>query len=97
METGEDTIKNTVERMSLAGNQAFKDSIEKTLGALNEEGARGAPSFSTANADQTFIVTTGGCTSPKDCSTPSSSRWPSAWQPEAKPYLRGSDCSRWYA
>jgi len=36
METGEDTIKNTVERMTLAGNQAFKDSIEKTLGALNE-------------------------------------------------------------
>lgn len=36
METGEDTIKTTVERMSQAGNQAFKDSVEKTLGALNE-------------------------------------------------------------
>ncbi len=32
----EDTIKTTVERMSLAGNQAFKDSVEKTLGALSE-------------------------------------------------------------
>jgi phasin family protein len=36
METGEDTIKTTVERMAQAGNQAFKDSVEKTLGALNE-------------------------------------------------------------
>ncbi|WP_443750481.1 phasin family protein [Asticcacaulis solisilvae] len=36
METGEDTIKSTVERMSQAGNQAFKDSVEKTLSALNE-------------------------------------------------------------
>ena len=36
METGEDTIKSTVERMSFAGNQAFKDSVEKTLSALNE-------------------------------------------------------------
>ncbi len=36
METGEDTIKSTVERMAQAGNQAFKDSVEKTLSALNE-------------------------------------------------------------
>ena len=36
METGEDTIKSTVERMSQAGNQAFKDSVEKTLSALSE-------------------------------------------------------------
>ena len=36
METGEETIKSTVERMSLAGNQAFKDSVEKTLSALSE-------------------------------------------------------------
>lgn len=36
METGEDTIKSTVERMSQAGSQAFKDSVEKTLSALNE-------------------------------------------------------------
>jgi phasin family protein len=31
-----EAIKNTVERFSTAGNQAFKDSVEKTLGALNE-------------------------------------------------------------
>jgi len=36
METGEDTIKSTVERMAQAGNQAFKDSVKKTLSALNE-------------------------------------------------------------
>ncbi len=36
METGEDTIKSTVERMTTAGNQAFKDSVEKTLSALSE-------------------------------------------------------------
>lgn len=36
METGEDTIKSTVERMAQAGNQAFKDSVEKTLSALSE-------------------------------------------------------------
>ncbi|MBW8881476.1 MAG: TIGR01841 family phasin [Asticcacaulis sp.] len=36
METGSEAIKATVEKMALAGNQAFKDSVEKTLGALNE-------------------------------------------------------------
>lgn len=36
METGEDTIKSTVERMAQASNQAFKDSVEKTLSALSE-------------------------------------------------------------
>ncbi|MDI7774213.1 TIGR01841 family phasin [Asticcacaulis sp. EMRT-3] len=34
-----ETIKSTVEKMSVAGNQAFKDSVEKTLGALNEASA----------------------------------------------------------
>ena len=36
METGAEAIKTTVEKMAVAGNQAFKDSVEKTLGALNE-------------------------------------------------------------
>jgi phasin family protein len=36
---GSDTIKTTVEKMAQAGNQAFKDSVEKSLGALNEANA----------------------------------------------------------
>lgn len=32
----------------------------------------------------------GSLTKPKFCSTPSSSRWPKAWQAEAKPVRRGS-------
>jgi phasin family protein len=36
MDTGAETIKATVDKFALAGNQAFKDSVEKTLGALNE-------------------------------------------------------------
>jgi len=31
-----ETMKTTVEKMTTAGNQAFKDAVEKTLGALNE-------------------------------------------------------------
>ena len=34
-----ETVKTTVEKMAQAGNQAFKDSVEKTLGALNEVNA----------------------------------------------------------
>lgn len=34
-----ETIKTTVEKMAQAGNQAFKDSVEKSLGALNEVNA----------------------------------------------------------
>jgi phasin family protein len=36
MENGADAMKNTVEQMSTAGNQAFKDTVEKSLSALNE-------------------------------------------------------------
>ena len=36
---GSETIKTTVEKMAQAGNQAFKDSVEKSLGALNEVNA----------------------------------------------------------
>ena len=32
--TGADTLKTTVEQFTTAGNQAFKDSIEKSLSAL---------------------------------------------------------------
>jgi phasin family protein len=41
MENGADTVKATVDRMTLAGNQAFKDTVEKSLGALNEVNAHG--------------------------------------------------------
>ena len=34
-----ETVKTTVEKMAQAGNQAFKDSVEKSLGALNEVNA----------------------------------------------------------
>jgi phasin family protein len=34
-----ETIKTTVEKMAQAGNQAFKDSVEKSLGALSEVNA----------------------------------------------------------
>jgi len=34
--TGAETLKTTVEQFSTAGNQAFKDSIEKSLSALGE-------------------------------------------------------------
>ncbi len=34
--TGADTIKATMEKFTTAGNQAFKESIEKSLGALGE-------------------------------------------------------------
>jgi phasin family protein len=31
-----ETLKNTVEQFTTAGNQAFKDNVEKSLSALNE-------------------------------------------------------------
>jgi phasin family protein len=34
--TGAETLKTTVEQFTTAGNQAFKDSIEKSLSALGE-------------------------------------------------------------
>ena len=37
--TGAETFKSTVEQFTTAGNQAFKDSIEKSLGALGEVNA----------------------------------------------------------
>src|SRR6185369_5226077 len=46
---------------------------------------------------QPSTVSTGSETRPKLRSTPSSSRCPNAWQPEAKPTRRGGCCSREYA
>jgi phasin family protein len=31
-----DTVKSTVEQFTVAGNKAFKDSVEKSLGAISE-------------------------------------------------------------
>ena len=36
---GADTLQSTVEQFTTAGNQAFKDSIEKSLSALGEANA----------------------------------------------------------
>lgn len=36
MATGAETLKTTVEQFTTAGNQAFKDNVEKSLSALNE-------------------------------------------------------------
>lgn len=39
MATGAETVKATVEQFTTAGNQAFKDNVEKSLAALNEMNA----------------------------------------------------------
>lgn len=39
MATGAETLKTTVEQFATAGNQAFKDNVEKSLAALNEANA----------------------------------------------------------
>jgi len=39
MATGAETLKTTVEQFTTAGNQAFKDNVEKSLAALNEVNA----------------------------------------------------------
>ena len=39
MATGAETLKTTVEQFTTAGNQAFKDNVEKSLAALNEMNA----------------------------------------------------------
>lgn len=36
MATGAETLKTTVEQFTTAGNQAFKDNVEKSLATLNE-------------------------------------------------------------
>ena len=39
MENGADAIKTTVERASAAGQQAFRETVEKSLGTLNDMNA----------------------------------------------------------
>lgn len=39
MATGAETLKSSVEQFATAGNQAFKDSVEKSLAALNDMNA----------------------------------------------------------
>lgn len=41
MTTASDTVKMTVDQFATAGNQAFKDGVEKSLTALNEVNAQG--------------------------------------------------------
>jgi phasin family protein len=41
MTTASDTMKNTADQFATAGNQAFKDGVEKSLTALNEVNAQG--------------------------------------------------------
>lgn len=39
MATGAETLKTTVEQFATAGNQAFKDNVEKSLATLNDVNA----------------------------------------------------------
>lgn len=48
-----EAVKNTVEQFTTASNQAFKDSIEKTLGALND-----ANSYSKGNLEAVIASVT---------------------------------------
>ncbi|HTK36307.1 MAG TPA: TIGR01841 family phasin [Caulobacteraceae bacterium] len=41
MTTGADTVRTTVDQFATAGNQAFKDGVEKSLTAINEANAQG--------------------------------------------------------
>lgn len=41
MDNGADTVRMTVDQFATAGNQAFKDGVEKSLTALNEVNAQG--------------------------------------------------------
>lgn len=41
MATGNDTVKAAVDQFTAAGNQAFKDGVEKSLASLNEVNAQG--------------------------------------------------------
>lgn len=48
-----DAMKTTVEQMTTASNQAFKDAVEKTLGALND-----ANSYSKGNLEAVIASVT---------------------------------------
>ena len=50
---GAETIKSTVDQFTTAGNQAFKDSIEKSLSALGEVNANSKKNLEAAVASVT--------------------------------------------
>ncbi len=68
--------------------------IEKARGPEDD---RGAAASAARQAGQCWTVRFGSMTRPKLRSTPSSSRWPNAWQPEANPTRCGGCCSSGYA
>jgi len=39
MENGADTVRMTIDQLATAGNQAFKDTVEKSLASINEVNA----------------------------------------------------------
>ncbi len=51
--TGADTMKNTVEQFTAAGNRAFKDTIERSLSALGELNAYSKQNLEAAVASMT--------------------------------------------
>ena len=77
--------------------------VARSCGSARHGQARGAPGPATRpcrgsrSGAQLQVrcrtVRTGSITRPKLRSTPSSSRWPKAWQPDAKPARRGGCCS----
>lgn len=48
-----DAVKETVEQFATAGNQAFKDGVERSLGALNEVSAQGKRNMEAVTASVT--------------------------------------------
>jgi phasin family protein len=53
MATGAETLKTTVEQFATAGNQAFKDGVEKSLAALGEANAYSKKNLEAAVASVT--------------------------------------------
>lgn len=53
MDNGADTVRTTVDQFTTAGNQAFKDGVEKSLTALNEVNAQGKRNMEAVTASVT--------------------------------------------
>jgi phasin family protein len=53
MANGSDAVKVAVDQFATAGNQAFKDGVEKSLGALNEANAQGKRNLEAVSASVT--------------------------------------------
>ncbi|OYX34285.1 MAG: phasin family protein [Caulobacterales bacterium 32-69-10] len=51
--TASDTVKNNVDQFATAGNQAFKEGVEKSLTALNEANAQGKRNMEAMTASVT--------------------------------------------